>query len=234
MSRISKSGLPMSRFMVGTGAAAIADAVALTKAAEELGFAGALLVPPFYYKGIGEDALVDYVQRIIDRTGLKRAKLYLYHIPQFSGVPYAIDVVERLARNNQDVLRGVKDSPGDLSYSKELARRLPDIDVFPSSEGTLSSAGEHGFAGCISATTNVNGAIAQEAWRARGTEAGKQAGEKALAIREALSRFTLVPAVKWAVSVIHRDPTWRRVQPPLASLSPDQAKTLEAALPSLG
>lgn len=233
MSHISKSDLPMSRFMVGTGAAAIADALALTKAADDLGFAGALLVPPFYYKGISEDAVTDYVQRIIDGAGLKRAKLYLYHIPQFSGVPYTINIVERLAQKNPDVLRGVKDSSGDLSYSKELARRLPDIAVFPSSEGTLSSANEHGFAGCISATTNVNGTLAQEAWRSRGTDAGRRAGEKALAIRETLSRFPLVPAVKWAVSLIHRDPFWRRLQFPLASLSPDQARDLEAALPEL-
>ena len=45
MSHISESGLPMSQFMVGTGAAAIGDALALTKAADDLGFAGALLVP---------------------------------------------------------------------------------------------------------------------------------------------------------------------------------------------
>ena len=36
--------------------------VALTKAADDLGFAGALLVPPFYYKGISEEAVMNYVQ----------------------------------------------------------------------------------------------------------------------------------------------------------------------------
>lgn len=231
MSHLSKSGLAMSRFMVGTGAAAIADAIALTKAADDLGFAGALLVPPFYYKGISEDAVMNYVQTVFDQVKLAKAKLYLYHIPQFSGVPYAIEVVERLAQKNPGVLGGVKDSSGDLSYSKELARRVPGISVFPSSEGTLSAADEHGFAGCISATTNVNGVIAQEAWRSRGTDAGREAGEQALGIRETLSRFPLVPAVKWAVSLIHRDPFWRRLQPPLSSLSPDQAEALEAALP---
>jgi len=233
MSHVASSGLPMSRLMVGTGAAALADTLALTKAAEDLGFAGALLVPPFYFKDIGEDALTNYVQRIIDEASPKRAKLYLYHIPQFSGVPYSFDVVERLERRNPGVLRGVKDSSGDLAYSKGLAQRLPEIDVFPSSEGTLSAAGEHGFAGCISATTNVSGALAQEAWSGRGTDAGRRAGEKAIAIRDAISQFTLVAAVKWAVSLIHSDPFWRRLQPPLAALDPDQSKALEAALAKL-
>src|SRR5215471_4701814 len=40
MKAIAESGLPRSRFMVGTGAAALADAAFLTAAARDLGFAG--------------------------------------------------------------------------------------------------------------------------------------------------------------------------------------------------
>src|SRR5262245_15048149 len=43
------AGLPLDRMMVGTGAAAVADVVALTRHAAELGFGGALVLPPFYY-----------------------------------------------------------------------------------------------------------------------------------------------------------------------------------------
>src|SRR3977135_1524218 len=49
------AGLPMDRLMVGTGAAATADAIALTRHAAVLGFAGALVLPPFYYKGVPDD-----------------------------------------------------------------------------------------------------------------------------------------------------------------------------------
>src|SRR4029079_6435972 len=38
------AGLPLDRMMVGTGAAAVADAVALTRHAADLGFAGALVL----------------------------------------------------------------------------------------------------------------------------------------------------------------------------------------------
>ena len=51
MSAYRTAGLPLDRLMVGTGAASVADAVALTRHAAELGFAGALVLPPFYYKG---------------------------------------------------------------------------------------------------------------------------------------------------------------------------------------
>ena len=64
MNAYAESGLPLDRMMVGTGAAALADAIALTKHAAELGFAGALLLPPFYYKGVHDDGLVAYIEAI--------------------------------------------------------------------------------------------------------------------------------------------------------------------------
>src|SRR6202161_4151596 len=55
MSAYAEASLPLDRMMVGTGAAALADAVALTRHAAELGFTGALVLPPFYYKGVHDD-----------------------------------------------------------------------------------------------------------------------------------------------------------------------------------
>ena len=71
MSAYREAGLPLDRLMVGTGAAAIADAVALTRHAAELGFAGALVLPPFYYKGVPDDGLFAYIES--DREGDRRA-----------------------------------------------------------------------------------------------------------------------------------------------------------------
>ena len=67
--------------MVGTGAAATADAVALTRHAAELGFAGALVLPPFYYKGVPDDGLVAYIDTIVKATAAKPIPIYLYHYP---------------------------------------------------------------------------------------------------------------------------------------------------------
>src|SRR5215217_7048302 len=61
MSAYGDAGLPMDRLMVGTGAAALDDAIALTRHAAELGFAGALVLPPFYYKGVPDDGLAAYI-----------------------------------------------------------------------------------------------------------------------------------------------------------------------------
>ena len=60
MEAVAKAGLPLDRFMVGTGAAALGDTCMLTSAARDLDFAGALVIPPFYYKSIGQDGLQAY------------------------------------------------------------------------------------------------------------------------------------------------------------------------------
>jgi 4-hydroxy-tetrahydrodipicolinate synthase len=56
MQAYAESGLPLERMLVGTGAAALDDAIALTRHAAALGFAGALVLPPFYYKVVSDDA----------------------------------------------------------------------------------------------------------------------------------------------------------------------------------
>ena len=57
MTAYKNNGLPLDRLMVGTGAASVSDAIALTRHAAELGFGGALVLPPFYYKGVTDDGL---------------------------------------------------------------------------------------------------------------------------------------------------------------------------------
>jgi 4-hydroxy-tetrahydrodipicolinate synthase len=218
MRAVAGSGLPMHRMMVGTGAAAMRDAITLTRAASELKFAGALLLPPFYYKNISDEALEAYVASVIEEACSGDIGLYLYHIPQMSTVPFPIAVVDRLARCFPKVLAGIKDSTGDLEHAKALADHLPTLAVFPGAETILGLAPRSNFAGCISATTNVTGAIVSRGWKARGTEEGARAMAAASAIRTTLSQFPVIPAVKWLLAELRHDDEWRRVHPPLSGL----------------
>src|SRR5690606_6912909 len=96
MSAYRDAGLPLERMMVGTGAAAVADAVSLTRHAAALGFAGALVLPPFYYKGVPDDGLVAYIEALVSATARTPIPIYLYHYPQQSGLHWHAALVKRL------------------------------------------------------------------------------------------------------------------------------------------
>jgi 4-hydroxy-tetrahydrodipicolinate synthase len=230
MQAVAVSGLPLQQFMVGTGAAALDDAVQLTAAARNLGFAGALLVPPFYYKQIDDGGLTAFIDAVIGRVGGNDLPLYLYHFPANSGVPYPVDVVASLRDRYPETVRGLKDSSGDLAYSAELARRLPGFDVFPSVEGSLARASELGFAGCISATVNVTAPFAQTAYSGASPEARAAGLASAVHLRGELSKFPLVAAVKQAVAFMKGDQHWSRLVPPLRALDSGQGMALWKAI----
>jgi 4-hydroxy-tetrahydrodipicolinate synthase len=232
MRAIARSGLPLSRFMVGTGAAAFEDACRLTAEARSLGYAGALLLPPFYYKAIGTEAVVAYVTAVIERVGRDGLPLYLYHFPANSGVPYTPEAVARLRDRFPDTLKGLKDSTGDLDYSGSLAKSLPGFDVFPSAEAAIGKAAELGLAGCISATANVTGPFAQAAFTAK-TGADKDAAlADAVRIRAEIAKFPLVAAVKETLALLSGEVTWRRMMPPLSPLAAAEREALARALAS--
>jgi len=230
MRTVAHSGLTLSRFMVGTGAAALDDACRLTSEAKELGFAGALLLPPFYYKGIDGEALTAYVEAVIARAGKNGLPLYLYHFPANSGVPYLHETVVRLREKHPETLRGLKDSSGDMDYAAGLAKALPGFDVFPSAEASLARARELGFAGCISATANVTGPFAQAAWSGETEPARANGLAAAVAIRSEIAKFPLVAAVKETLALLTGEAGWRRLVPPLAALSKNQSAALRKAL----
>ena len=109
MSAYKAAGLPLDRLMVGTGAAATSDAVALTRHAAELGFAGALVLPPFYYKGVPDDGLAAYIATIVKASADKPIPIYLYHFPSQSGLPWHVKLIARLLDAHRDRIVGLKD-----------------------------------------------------------------------------------------------------------------------------
>ena len=165
MSAYKAQGLPLDRLMVGTGAAAVSDAVALTRHAAELGFAGALVLPPFYYKGVPEDGLVAYIDSLVQATAAKPIPIYLYHFPAMSGLAWHVALVERLLKTFPSRIVGLKDSSGDMAYARSAAAISSDFAVFPSTEAALIEARGGTFAGCISATANLNADLCACAWR---------------------------------------------------------------------
>src|SRR2546428_5828640 len=145
----------MERLRVGPGAAALADARTLTTYAAERGFAGALVLPPFYYKGVPDEGLIAYIDALMTASAERPIPIYLYHFPSMSGVPWHVKLIRRLKDRFGARLAGLKDSSGDLPYAREAAAIAADFKVFPSTEAALMEARDGPFAGGISATANL-------------------------------------------------------------------------------
>ena len=215
MDAYKANGLPLHRLMVGTGAAALSDAVALTRHAAELGFAGALVLPPFYYKGVPDDGLVAYIDALVKATAAKPIPIYLYHFPAMSGLAWHVTLIKRLLELFPTRIVGLKDSSGDMAFARSAAAISPDFAVFPSTEAALIEARQGAFAGCISATANLNANLCARAWR----EGDTAALDAAVTIRKLFDGKPLVSGVKALLAHIHGDPALARVKPPLAPFS---------------
>ena len=230
------AGVPAAKLMPGTGACALSDSIALTKKAVELGCAGVLMLPPFYYKGVPDEGLYRNFAEVIERVGDDRLQVYLYHIPPVSGVPITLALIERLLKAYPQALAGAKDSSGDWANTQAMidAFAKSGFDVFPGSEVFLLDGLRAGGKGCITATGNVNpGAIdnVYRNWQSKDADA-LQAG--ITATRAIVQAVPMIPALKAAIAHFADDPEWKRLRPPLIELTPAQEKSLIEGLEANG
>lgn len=234
MERVAASRFPLERIFVGTGASALADAVRLTRVAVDRGFAGALVIPPFYYKNLTDDAVVDFYSTLVEQVNRSELRLYLYHFPALSGVAFSLDAIFRLVERFPDTIVGLKDSSGTPGFAEAVAAAFPSIDVFTSSEAALRSARELGFAGCISASVNITASLASRVWNANGDDVWAERAQLRLAdVRAALAGAALIPALRATVARRYADDRWLQPVPPLVCLNPEQRDALAARLDTL-
>jgi 4-hydroxy-tetrahydrodipicolinate synthase len=207
-----ENGVPASRLLPGTGCCALTDTVRLTRKATEAGCAGVLMLPPFYFKNVSEEGLYRSFAQVIERV--PGARVYLYHIPQFTEVPIPIPAIQRLRKQFGESVAGIKDISGDFAYTRAVLKAVPGFEVFVGSEKLLLSNLREGGAGCITATANVNAAAIARAFRDR-TEEAQAAID---GVRAAFDRLPLIPALKEALARRTGHPKWRLVRPPLVEL----------------
>lgn len=207
------NGVPASRLLPGTGCCALTDTVRLTRKAAQAGCAGVLMLPPFYFKNVSDEGLYQSFAQVIERV--PAARVYLYHIPQFTHVPIPVPVIQRLRARFGDAVAGLKDSSGDFEYTRSVLKGVPRFEVFVGSEKLLLKNLREGGAGCITATANVNAAAIARAFRERTDEAQASID----GVRAIFESLPLIPGLKEAMARRTGIASWRRVRPPLVELS---------------
>ena len=202
------AGVPRERTMCGTGATALADAIRLTRAAEELGFVAALVMPPFFYRNASDDGILRFYDSLISATAIP---LLLYNFPHMSGITFHPALVGRLVAEFPRRIVGIKDSSNDAAYQRAVIALYPELSIFQGSEAHLIDALAYGAAGCISGSVALWARLAHDVF----VERDPSAGARLDANRTSLESKPLIPQVHAHVAEQKRDDAWKRVVPPL-------------------
>ncbi|MCB1465471.1 MAG: dihydrodipicolinate synthase family protein [Nitratireductor sp.] len=221
-----------ARMIVGTGLPSLPDTARLTRHAIGHRVAGVMVLPPFYYKNVSQEGLYTHYAKLIDMVGSDGLRIYLYHIPQVSGVDLSVRLVERLRREFPGIVVGIKDSSGDWENTRALLG-IEGLIVYPGSELPLLDALALGAPGCISATANLNAAAIAEVIRMFDEgklDEAQTAMEKVRAFRLKIQEHPAIAAQKQLLALATAKRDWAVVRPPLDPFGEDAGRQLAGEL----
>lgn len=222
-------GIAPHKLIPGTGCCSAAETIALSAHATSLGCRGVLMLPPFFYKSVNDEGVYDAFAQVIEAAG-PNLRVYLYHIPQMSGVPITLPLIARLIAAFGDQIAGLKDSSGSWENTAAVIAAFPQIDTYSASESLIPNNVKAGGAGCISASSNVNpGGIRALIDGLNGPEQ-EELLDQVSAVRQIFEGLPLIPAVKAAVALQHGEPDFARVRPPLMALGAAQSDAIAKAV----
>ncbi len=228
-------GLPPARLMPGVGTPALTDTVFLATKAAELGCPGVLALPPFFYKNPSEDGLFAYFSEVIQRLGTA-TKIYLYHFPAQSAVPFTVSLIARLLKAYPGTIKGIKDSSGDFANTKSYLDHFAKdgFEVYAGDDGALYDLLNAGGAGCITAASNVGCMWNAKVYANWDNDLGKQAQVTLAAIRKAVTSASLIPGLKALAARQYGDEAWNAIRPPHMALSAEEKAKLYATFDACG
>jgi 4-hydroxy-tetrahydrodipicolinate synthase len=225
------SGIPAARMVPGTGCASSADTLALTRHALRAGCTRCLIVPPFFFKNVSDEAIYAYYARLIEAVGDDALRVYLYHIPQFSGVPLSPDVVARLATAFPGVIAGVKDSGGEYANTRALLDRVPHLSILVGHEPHLPQLLRDGGAGTICGVANVFPALVADVLKPEVTAADEA---RLATFLDIVFRYPFLPAFKAIRAVQTGEPEWNTLRLPWLPLEVARRARLASELAEAG
>ncbi|MEO7150726.1 MAG: dihydrodipicolinate synthase family protein [Burkholderiaceae bacterium] len=229
------AGIPAAQLMPGTGACALPDAVAQTRAAVDAGCAAALVLPPFYYKAaINDDGLYAFFNELIEQVGSSDLRICLYHIPPVAQVGFSLALIGRLLARHGDTIVGLKDSSGTFEYTRSVLQAYPQLRVFAGSESFLLDTLRAGGAGCITATGNLNIAAISQVHARQGEADAPDLQSAITRRRKIIEGYPVIPSLKAVLAQVHGAPAWANVRAPLLRLADASRNTLFDALAADG
>ena len=237
--KLIKNGIPASQIIVSTSCAALPETLALTRHAVATGVHGCLMLPPFFFKGVSDEGIIDSYRYVIDGLAdagsLDRLKLYLYHIPQVSGVGLSHHVIAMLKQMYPATILGIKDSGCNTAHSVGLAEAfMKELTVYAGYEPDLPAMGRRGSSGAISGLANFMPRLVNRLVTQPDAAATPAERERVIQLLGLLEGYSLMPALKGIMAVLSGEQAWLRVRPPLVALTENEFESLEKTLRGFG
>ena len=135
--------------IAGTGANDTPHAVRLSKAAEEFGADGLLIVTPYYNKTT-QKGLVEHYTQIANAV---KIPIILYNVPSRTGMSFSIDTLKKLAK--LDNIVGIKEASGNIAYTAQVAAFVPELYIYSGNDDMVVPLLSLGGKGVISVVANI-------------------------------------------------------------------------------
>lgn len=216
--------------IAGTGANSTAEAIHLTKSAQNAGADACLLVSPYYNKPT-QEGLYQHHKAIAEAVAIPQI---LYNVPGRTAVDMLPETVERLS--HIDNIVGIKEATGDLERAKQVLDLVGDrMEMYTGDDATAMECILLGATGDISVTANVAPKAMHEMCKA--ARAGDRARAEELdaplrGLHEHLFCESNPIPVKWALAEMGLIGHSMRL--PLTQLAESYHETVREALKQAG
>tara|TARA_Y100000996_G_C22551371_1_gene653810 strand:+ start:1863 stop:2789 length:927 start_codon:yes stop_codon:yes gene_type:complete len=221
-----------SEFLIpGSGQCSIKDTVRLTKEFAKLKTKAILILPPFFYKNISDDGLINFYRNVIENVAESDLKYILYHIPQVSGVSFSFKIIENLIKLYPENIIGMKDSSGDIDNMLKIIKYFDKFSLFSGSDSLALKVRKHGGAGAITATSNICAKllsfIVKNYKNDQQIQEFKFLQDLLVQIRLTTFREEPISTLKGFLSLINNNENWNNIVPPLKKIiSPEKNKNI--------
>ena len=136
------------KIIAGTGSNCTANAIDLSKKAEQIGVDGLLVVTPYYNKAT-QPGLVKHYAAIAESVNLP---VIAYNVPSRTGVDISVDTCRELAKIPN--IAGIKEAGGDISKVARITAAC-DLPVYSGNDDQTVPMMALGGCGVISVVSNV-------------------------------------------------------------------------------
>jgi 4-hydroxy-tetrahydrodipicolinate synthase len=213
--------VPNFRLLAGTGTPSLTETIDLTKLAFDLGYDGAVVLPPYYFRNATEDGLFRWFKEVIQQSVPRDGFLLGYHFPGVAGIGFSLDLLYRLKNAFPIQFAGIKDSSHNEDFIYALGQKFGgDLAVFSGTDSDFSLALQNQAAGCITAPANLISPGLREIYDL--FIGGKDTSASQLKVseqRHILDAYQPYPAsLKALLARLYGQPRWP-VRPPLVEIS---------------